>query len=236
MPNTVTERRRHRRIELEGMKIRAKTVISSECKILDMGVKGICIATTQQLNFGHAYSIAFNLEGRRISDKGMVRWVKLAGKKKGRNQDSLPVYLTGLEFENVLSKYGKEIIQVLEEYSENTNQRRGSRLKIKAPGKTVFNILQEFPVRQISSGGMLLESDIALPADKTFPWVFSPSGSDSTIRCTGRVISCFASFSASRIHYKTRIAFSDLAGENRIILARFLMRAATENLKASLLN
>lgn len=235
--NSMVKRRRHKRIDLENIHVQAKTVLSSECKILDMSLKGVCVATSQWLNINNEYSIKFHLDGKPVSNKGTVRWVRLVGNKRGNNQDSIPIYLTGIEFKDVLTDSGRDIIHVLDEYSENKENRlRGNRFKINAPGKAVFNVLQEFPIRQISSGGMLVEADHELLPGGAFPWTFYFPGDDDIIRCKGRIISRLETFSHTKRRYNIGVEFVDMQKEDRRKLARFVMKAMFSELKTALLN
>jgi hypothetical protein len=202
-----------------------------------MGLQGVCLATTQWLPINNNYTFKFNLDGKLVSNKGTVRWVKLVGNKKGENQDSVPVYLTGIEFKSVLTDKGRDLARVLDEYSTQGEKRlSGKRFKINAPGKTVFNILHEYPIRQISSGGMLVETDLELHLEKTFPWVFSYPGDDRPIQCKGKVVSRLETFTENKRRYSIGVAFTDLQHEERKHLARFIMKAMFQGLKTSLMN
>ena len=231
--NNIINRRRHKRIALGHLNVQAKTVLSSECKILDMGLKGVCIATTHWLSLNNSYSIKFNLDEKRISNKGTVRWVKLVGNKKEGNLDSMPVYMTGMEFETVLTESGKDIARVLTEFSENGEKRlSGHRVKLKNNGKAVFNVLHEYPIRQISSGGMLVETEHELRLGEIFSWAFNFPEDVNIIRCRGRITSRIESFSTNRKRYHAGVQFVAMEKEDRIKLARFVMKAMISGLKA----
>lgn len=227
-------RRRHKRIGLEHMEIPAKTIITSECKILDMGLNGVRILTTQWLNMKSNYTIRFNIDGKPVSNKGTVKWVKLIDNVKNANQDSMPIYMTGIEFQSVFTDNGKDMLQIVDEYSANGEHRlSGTRLKIKSPGKAVFNILQEYPIRQISSGGMLVETNHELPLEKTFPWAFNFPGDDNIVRCDGRVVSSLKAFGKKQKRFKNCVAFVDMPKEYRAHLARFILKAMNSEVKAA---
>ncbi len=233
----ITKRRRHRRVSLEHMNVQASTILSSECKILDMGIRGVRLATTQPLNIDDEYSIKFNVEGRRIINKGTVRWARLVGNQKGNDQESVPLYITGLEFNSVLTDKGQEIAHVLGECSEKDERRySGKRLQITTPRKTVLNIFREYPIKQISSGGMLVETDQDLSPDKRLYWAFNFPEDGNIIRCQGRVASCRQTFLNNRNRYNIGIEFVEVQKEDRRRLTRFVMKAMIHELKTSLLN
>jgi hypothetical protein len=231
------KRRRHKRVDLEATSVQAKTFLTSDCRILDMGLQGVRVATTQWLNLDNEYSIKFNINGRQVFNRGTVRWARLVGNQKGRNQDSIPIYMTGIEFSAVLTDKAKDIIGVLDEYSEDEEKRfSGQRLQIKTPVKAVFNVLREYPIRQISSGGMLVETDHELQQDKILSWAFNFPDDVNIIRCRGRVISCRRTVLHHRKRYSVGIEFIDLQQVDRVKLARFIMKAMCSELKTSLVN
>ena len=235
--NTIAERRRHKRIGLEHMEVKAKTVIPSECKILDIGMSGVCVATTQWLPIDNNYSFKFHHNGTTVSNTGTVRWVKLVGTKKGSNEDSVPIYMTGMEFKSVLTDTGRGIIQVLDRYADKEdNRQNGNRFKLKLPAKAIFNILKECRIREISTGGMLIETDLDLLSDKPYSWAFKFPGDDNVICCTGRIVSHAGTFNKSSRRNHFGVAFTDLQKENRKNLARFVINAMFSGLKSSLMN
>lgn len=227
-------RRRHKRIGLEHVEVPAKTVITSECKILDMGLNGVRVLTTQWLNMNRNYTVRFNINGRPVSNKGTVKWVRLVDNITYANQDSMPIYMTGIEFQSVFTTDGKDMLHILDEFSANGEHRlSGARLKIKSPGKAVFNILQEYPIRQISSGGMLVETDHELPLERTLPWAFNFPGDEKVIRCDGRIVSSLKAFGKKQKRFKNCVAFVDLQKEYRAHLARFILKSINSEVKAA---
>jgi hypothetical protein len=233
----LAERRRHKRIGLEHMEVTAKTVIPTECKILDIGMNGVCVATTQWLPLNNNYSFKFHHNGTTVSNTGTVRWVKLVGTKRGSNEDSVPVYMTGMEFKSVLSDTGRGIIRVLDRYANKDDSRQnGNRFKLKLPAKAVFKIMKECRIRQISTGGMLIETDLDLLSDKPYSWAFNCPGDEHLVSCTGSIVSHAETFNKSGRRHHFGIAFTDLRQEDRKNLARFVLDAMFSGLKTSLLN
>jgi hypothetical protein len=235
--STIAERRRRKRIGLEHMEVTAKTVIPTECKILDIGMNGVCVATTQWLPLNNNYSFKFHHNGTTVSNTGTVRWVKLVGTKKGSNEDSVPIYMTGMEFKSVVTDTGRGFLRVLDTYADKEdNRQNGNRFKLKLPAKAVFNLLKECRIRQISTGGMLVETDLNLLSDQPYSWAFSFPGDDHVICCTGRIVSHAEIFNKSSRRHHFGVAFTDMKTENRKNLTRFVMKAMFTGLKASLLN
>ena len=230
-------RRRHKRVDLEATNIQAKTVLSSNCRILDIGLQGVRVATTHCLNLDSEYSIKFNINGRQVFNRGTVRWARLVGNQKGSHQDSIPLYMTGIEFSSVLTDKAKDIIDVLDRCAEDKEKRMsGQRLQIKTPAKAVFNVLREFPIRQISSGGMVVETDHELQPGETFSWAFNFPDDVNIIRCRGRVVSCRRTIFQHRKRYSVGLEFIDLQQEDRVKLARLIMKAMCSEMKTSLMN
>ena len=235
--NETTERRRHKRVGLEATLVQAKTVLTSNCRVLDMGLQGVRVATTQWLNLDSEYSIKFNINGRQVFNKGTVRWARLVGSQKGSHQDSIPVYMTGIEFNSVLTDKARDIMDVLDRCAEDKEKRIvGQRLKIKTPATAIFNVLREYPIRQISSGGMIVEADHELQPGQTLSWAFNFPNDINIIRCRGKVVSCRRTVIEHRKRYSVGIEFTDLQQEDRVKLARFIMKAMCAELKKTMLH
>ena len=235
MVNIQPERRRHRRIDLEHVDVQAKTVFPVLGKILDIGLNGVCLSTTQWLTINNDYSIKFHLDGKLVSHKGTVRWVRLVGTKKGNNHDAIPIYLTGMEFTSVLTDNGKDIMKILYTFSEKGRKRLGGeRLKLKTPAKAFFHILKNCQIKQISSSGMLIETDLKFLPGEEYCWAFDFPGHDRLVRCKGKIVSRGEIFSKRRYHFG--VVFSDMRKEDRKNLARFIMEAMFSGEKPSLLN
>lgn len=234
--NAFAQKRRHKRIGLEHMDVAAKTVFSSECKILDIGLNGVCIATTQWMTTDHDYSIKFHLDGKLVSNSGTVRWVKLVGTRQGGNGDAVPIYMAGIEFKSVFTGTGRDIIHLLNTYAENKENRlSGKRFKLKTPAKAFFHILKDCRIKQISSGGMLIETDLDFLVNNKYSWAFHFPGDDRIIRCKGRIASRIGSSGSSRLH-RMGVAFVDMQKDDRINLTHFVMKAMFTGLKTSLLH
>lgn len=233
--NIQPEKRRHKRIGLEHLDIQARTVFSAAGEILDVSLNGACLSTTQWLPINNDYAIGFYLDGKFFSHTGTVRWVKLVGTKKGADHDAIPIYTTGLEFTTVLTDDGKDIMNVLHTFSENRGQRlSGKRLKLAPPVKAIFPVLKECQIKQISSGGMLIETDLEFSPGESYYWAFNFPGQDRLVRCHGKIISRTGTSDKNR--HTFGIAFSNMLSEDRKNLARFIMEAMFSGEKAVLLN
>jgi len=233
--NTQPERRRHKRIGLEHLHVQAKTVFPAAGNLLDMGLNGACFSTSQWLPINNHYLIKFHLDGRLVSHTGTVRWVRLVGTKKGNHHDAIPLYLTGIEFTSVLTDNGKDILEVLNRFSGKRGQRLGGkRLRLTPPAKAVFPMLKECRIKQISSGGMLIETDLEFFQGESYYWAFNFPGNGHPVRCKGRIVSR-VEFPGSR-QYNYGVIFSDMRKEDRKNLARFILEAMFSGTKPSLPN
>jgi hypothetical protein len=89
------------------------------------------------------------------------------------------------------------------------NRQNGNRFKLKLPAKAIFNILKECRIRQISTGGMLIETDLGLLSDRPYSLTFSFPGDDHVIRCSGRIVSHAEVFNRSSRRHHYGVAFTE---------------------------
>lgn len=235
MVNTQPEKRRHKRIELAHLDVQAKTVLSAAGEIHDVSLNGVCLSTHHPLTINHDYAIGFYLENKFFSHTGTVRWVKLIGTKERNKHEAVPIYMTGLEFITVLTENGKEIIKVLQAFSENRGERlSGKRLRLAPPAKAVFPVMKDCQIIRISSGGMLIETDLEFFPGETYYWVFSFPRKDQLVRCQGEIVSSLEI--GDRRRHRYGIAFLDMLKEDRKNLARFILEAMFSGEKDRLLH
>ncbi len=217
------------------MDVQARTVFSAAGEILDVSLNGACLYTTHWLPINTDYALGFYLDGKFFSHTGTVRWGKLIGSKKGDNHDAIPIYMTGMEFTTVLTDNGKDIMSVLHTFTENRGQRlSGKRLKLAPPVKAVFPVQKECQIKQISSGGMLIETDLEFSPGESYYWAFNFPGQERLVRCSGKIVSRVGTSDKRR--HTFGIAFSHMLREDRKNLARFILEAMFSGEKPALLN
>jgi hypothetical protein len=63
----------------------------------------------------------FNIHGRTVSVKANVKWVTLISNKKQNKNEVLPIYLSGMEFNNISSEQLKQLARYVEEVCKSAD-------------------------------------------------------------------------------------------------------------------
>jgi hypothetical protein len=94
----MTDNRRHRRENLEGMNVFVKNNFKSEIEVLDISASGASIRGTKRFNVGGNYAFKFEHQDRTLAVEGTVVWARLSGCKKISHAETMPIYTTGINF------------------------------------------------------------------------------------------------------------------------------------------
>ena len=109
------EQRKHHRLFVENRKVPFRTICASDVDVMNVSKSGISIRSTKRFDIGNTYMFYFNIHGRTVSVKARVKWVTLIGSKKQNTNEVLPIYLSGMEFNNVSSEQLKQLARYVEE-------------------------------------------------------------------------------------------------------------------------
>src|SRR4030042_794780 len=195
----MTERRRYTRFRMEVVDITGKMMFADELNIIDISVGGVSLKADRRLNIGHEYAVKMENSGRVLAVKGLVVWSVLSGNKQGARGDSIPLYTAGMKFMDVSDKKMEEIVNFIEKYEQGavmpigpygtSGLRQSVRVRIDAQEKATVNFPENYKVRILSIGGMLVESERPIEIESRLSMeVFFPE--NTSITFLGRVASC----------------------------------------------
>lgn len=196
------EHRRFKRFVVDLLGINGKMMFANEVEIRDISAGGISLKVDKRLNMGAEYTVKITTtEDEPISVRGSVVWSKLSGTKKGEKDEVIPLYVAGMKFINVSDHKMNELITFIqnqEDFSrekvhgaaEQDECRCSMRFLVKPPlGKAVLNASEDYGVKKLSLGGMLIESETPLKIEERMPMeILLPN--NEHIQLSGRIASC----------------------------------------------
>jgi hypothetical protein len=219
----MSERRRHNRLIVEGMDLRARALSATEIEIINMSRSGISLFCDRRLNIGGKYTLKFSVKNKLISVKGMAVWVKLAGSKKGPKGEVIPKYSAGIEYSEDLSEDALNFIDLIERNIKVKEKRRGDlRFMIYTHEKAILKYPQSFEIKRISLSGMLVESEEDLPLEQTFPMTLTLPEDEEPITFTGRVANSRLVPERKGRSYDIGIGFDEMSEEDKLRLGEFI--------------
>jgi hypothetical protein len=90
------ERRRHKRFIVKGRQ--RNVTYSPDTKIINIGVGGVAIETTKNLEINKEYSLKIYYKGKSLRLKCRAIWAVLLHSESKESGDIIPIYKAGMKF------------------------------------------------------------------------------------------------------------------------------------------
>lgn len=216
------EKRKYVRYVVEGMGIYAKTVFNNEVEILDISITGGSVRGTKRFNIGSEYSFKFEHGGGVVSIRGVVVWEKLTGVKKIAEGETMPVYTMGLEFKNGLA--AKKMEELKDIFIHKVKERRLAGMKVNSPSpeRAILSYIDTCTVKDVSLGGMRIETGQELTVDTVYSLDLILSESEKAIACKGRIVFYQKVPEKTPQRYSVGVEFMGMKDEDKSILKAFV--------------
>ena len=220
------ERRRSERFIIEGMDVQCKMFFSTRVKILDISLGGVALTLNKRLNMGQEYTLKIESESNTISLKGVVVWENMTDFTEEVTGNKFPIYEVGIKFHEVLTGKGADLLNFISgNISDKAIKSRvqGLRVNITDPGKTVIlDDHDNYNVKMIGLGGMLIESKEELDIEGRFPMEMSFPEDIKPIKFLGRTAYCMEIPGKTPKRYDTGIEFIEMNEKDRARLKEFI--------------
>ncbi len=215
------DNRKHKRFTLDVMEVNGNMTRATDVRIIDISLGGISIKADRRLNLDTEYLLKLTDKNNKVlSLKGTVIWSLLSETKATESEDRIPIYQAGMRFTNLDEKGIAELVNFIErnrvyELPEPQGRRINLRFRIKGQDKAILESPENFRVREISLGGLRIDSDYSMEIDSKMTMeLFMPD--DRPIRFIGRIASCRV---LNPDRYAVGIEIVDLTAVDREILA-----------------
>lgn len=224
------EYRKFRRFATDMIRINGKMLLANSVDIIDISLGGISLKIDRNLNMGREYMLRIEAKDRFISVKGIVIWSILSGSRKTAAGEIAPLYSIGMRFNDLASEKIKALVSFIDSYKQEqvsverhclSELRVNMRFHVGADGKFILTCPKDFIVRQISLGGMLIESENALELNQQMPMEIVLPGS-SEISFAGRIASCTPIETAETKRFAIGIEFLNMAERKTEKLTEFI--------------
>lgn len=223
------DKRRHKRFLVEAIKVFSETRISTEIELVDVGIGGACIKSTQRLKLNHDYRLTLESEGAQPSIICTVVWEDFADTVKDIEGEYVPMYAYGVKFKNldkgkwdeIRNAIGGLFIPTEERYSD---ERRvtGIRFKFYEEKTAQLNYHERYIVKKISYGGLLIESKSKVELESTHAMELLLPGDSHPIEFLGRIASCEQISDKKEKSFEIGIEFREMQDLERERLVKFI--------------
>jgi hypothetical protein len=223
----VLDGRRYQRYKVDLMSISGKMARTAEVKLLGISTDEVTLKADMRLNLGSHYTLKLHGNSRSIVMNGTVLGSLLTETKKGSSGDVIPLYKATMKLGRVSPEALQQLTALIE--SSITASSDGTH-SITADAEGNERALLHFPegykVKQISVGGMLIETESAAARESRFPMeIFLTK--KQTIMFYGRVASCLRIPGKTPERYNIGIEFQDMKQQDRENLAEFIQTLDT---------
>jgi hypothetical protein len=225
------DRRQHKRYRVDVMEINGKMVLANSVKVLNISVGGVCFQTEKSLNVGCEYTLKMEGKGRVLTVKGFVVWAILSGSLADSGGNIIPIYKAGMKFIDVSDEKINEIANFIEDHKKDVDKQvdlykpNGHRLFVRIciedPEKAILNYQGSYKVKNISLGGMLIESEHLLEIESKLPMEMILN-EESSIKFWGRTINSLLVKDKDIEHYDIRVEFIEMSEKDKEILVKFI--------------
>ena len=229
--HTVQEKRRYKRFKVEVNGIKGEMMLAKDVEIIDISVGGILLKSDKRLNPGSEHVIKLKHKDKVVSVRSRVGWSLLSGSRKDLLGELSLIYTAGMQFINVPNEIINEIAHFIEEHQEeedktvyiytSSEHRLYVRYNIATSEKATLDFNESCKVKQISLGGMLIESEYAQEIeDRLQIQIFLSQ--DKPINLLGRVASCLLISDKDLKHFDIGIEFLEMSKQDEEILKAYV--------------
>lgn len=229
--DNMEEKRRYKRFSVDIMDINGKMVLSTYVKILDISIGGILFKANRRLNMGNEYSLKMESRGGELTAKGIIIRSSLSESIRDSRGNIVPVYSAGMQFTDTSEEKIKEIEAFIlnnMKYADKqvdlhspSGHRLYVRVSIENPEQSVLKVDENYKVKKISLGGMMIESEHALELESIVPLEIY-FVEDNSLKVTGRVVSCIMITDREPMHYNIGMEFIQMPEKDSGSLLEFI--------------
>jgi Tfp pilus assembly protein PilZ len=224
--------RKNKRYKLDSMGIKSRMVLAKYLKILNISIGGVAVQTDKRMTVGSQYTLKIESKGKTLNVKGVVVWSVLGESIRDTRDNIIPIYTVGMKFIDTSPEKTGEIINFIEAHKRDIDKeidlyspsglRLHVRVHIEDPEKAFLDFQEGHRVRNLSLGGMLMESEHAFEIGGKLPMEITLNEKEC-IMVPGRVVSCTLMKEDTSEHYHVGIEFPDISAKDRKILKAFLL-------------
>jgi Tfp pilus assembly protein PilZ len=229
------DKRRYKRYSTDSIKVNGRIMLSKIVDIIDISLGGIALKADRRLNIGNEYILKIEEKDLQFSAKATVVWASLHESRRSGNGDMVPIYAAGMKFNAGQNDKISELIkfiaspgqarQVADATRLAKDLRFHMRLRINHKGKAVLDCPEEYAIRTISMGGMLIETENVLAVEDKIPMEISLP-ENNTINFLARVVSCTPVKEKRPEAYAIGIEFLNMPPDHKELLEGFVSMLA----------
>jgi len=229
----ILEQRHYPRFSIESMDISGRIMLANKVEIRNLSVGGVLLKTDKRLNVGTIYMLRLESKGKLLTIPCKVVRAELSESHEDSIGQSIPIYSAGMQFTNVSNEQINAINDFLKGHvigyqkQEHTAMDKISDLRlyvrflIKTPEKATIQRYDSYKVKDISMGGIRMESDYCLDIGEIQLMEIVFPG-EKVVKFSGKVISSFMLGDKEPKQYDIGIEFLDMSDQDKEVIKSFV--------------
>jgi hypothetical protein len=223
-------KRQYERFAVDFMDVHGKVLFKSDVKIVNISVGGISFRSDKRLTIGGTYILKLESKGKYLHLRGTIIWVNLNETTQKRKKTNLP-YTVGMKFSHSSAARDKKIkqfiqanIKDLEKHEKFVLVKKNTRIHVRflihEPDKAMIHCDEEYKIKKISQGGMLIESNNTMQIEDVLPMEMTLADYEP-IALWGRIVTCQVIQDIEPLRYDIGIEFIDMTEKGKNLLKSF---------------
>lgn len=196
---------------------------NTEARVVNVSLSGVALETSLPVRVGRTYTVTLRHDDEEtVCLTATVVWCHLRETRKNHLGESLPIYAAGLAFTDTLTEGANSLIRFLQRAAIITvGQRVTGRFRFTDDQLISLKTEYEFSVKNVSSRGVLLETELSPQLGAMFEIeVFLPG---YTLQTRARVIHAKESrLAEKRTVSEVEMEFVDFAPSDQARLSEFI--------------
>jgi hypothetical protein len=182
--------RKHKRFSARSLNLSAAALFAAKVELLDISLGGACVKSPKRLQSGNTCMLKF--EDGEIADpiNGTVMWERLAEHKVDLSGEVVSSYVAGIKFDKAFSQLTENMKLMVENLPFREYRLSSTRYKFHSKVTASLDYHEQFRVKSLSLGGLLVESLNEIPKDSELSLLLSLPGQSRALCFSSKVVSC----------------------------------------------
>lgn len=217
------DKRKCRRFALKGINVFAKNIFDNEVEVLDISINGALISSSKRFNIGGNYLFKFEHNKKVFAIKCSVARSTLSGNKADAEGQTIPIYTTGIVFEDLPATKGKQLADFISDTIKSLKEHKIGGVQVTIHlNKALFRYTGKHSIKDISLGGIRIETEEVPQFDNVFDMEIVLAENDVPIYSRGRIAYSEEISGETLKRYIVGLEFIDLSENDKLRIKKFI--------------
>lgn len=216
--------RKHKRYSTRSLNLSAVSVFSTKVELVNISIDGACIKSPKQLQSSSACVLSLEEKASVSPLQGTIIWERLSEHSVDLSGEIVSRYTAGIQFDKKFSQLTENMRMLFENLPFKEYRVSSTRFAFHTRVTASLEYHEQFRVKSISLGGLLMESLNEIPKDSELALQVKLPGRSRPLSSGGKVASCVSIDGGlqNTSRYDIGIEFVDIAKKDITRLKKVL--------------